>query len=47
MHHNDTDKTPREKARCELHKNWTSYNVQILEETPQEITAVRPRTSHL
>ena len=31
MHHMDTDEASREKAKRELHKNATSYIVQILE----------------
>ena len=47
MHHMDADKTHREKARRELHKNATSYIEQILEATPHETTPVRLLTSHL
>ena len=47
MHHMDTDKTYREKARWEQHKNTKSYREQILEATPHETTAVWPLTSHL
>ena len=47
IHHMDADKTYREKARRELHKNATSYTEQILEATPHEKTAARPFTSHL
>ena len=47
MHHMDTDKDPREKARWDLHKNATSYREQILEAAPHETTAIRPLTSHL
>ena len=32
----DADKTPKDKARRELHKNATSYIEQILEATPHE-----------
>ena len=41
------NKTHREKARWELHKNDTSYFEQILEAKPHETTAARPLTSHL
>ena len=47
MHHTDTDKTYREKAKWELHKNATSYKEQIREAIPHEKTAVWPLTSHL
>ena len=47
MHHIDTDKMHREKAKQELHKNATSYVEQILETTPHKTTAERPLTSHL
>ena len=43
----DADKTYKEKARREEHKNATSYIEQILETTPDETTAVRPPTSYL
>ena len=36
----DTEKTPREKVRLELHKNATSYIELILEATLHETTAV-------
>ena len=47
MHCMDADKTYREKAKQELHKNATSYIEHFLEVTPDETTAVRPLTSHL
>ena len=47
MHHMDTDKVYREKARQELHKNAMSYIEQIQEATSHETAAVRPPTSHL
>ena len=47
MHHMDADKMPREKARCELHKNAMSHTEQILETTHHESTAVWPLTFHL
>ena len=40
MHHMDTNKMHREKARGELHKKAMSYLEQILETTPNKITAV-------
>ena len=43
----DADKTYKEKAREELHKNATSYIQQILKETLYKTTAVWPLTSHL
>ena len=46
MHHMDADKTHREKARRELHRNNTSYIEQILEVTPHETIAVRPLNFH-
>ena len=47
MHHMNTDKAYREKARQKLHKNVTSYIEQILEATSHETATVRPLTSHL
>ena len=47
MHHMEADKTYREKARQELHKNATSYIEQILEATSQKTAAVRPLTTYL
>ena len=47
MHHMDTYKSHREKARRELHKNPTNYIDQILEATPLETAIWRPLTSHL
>ena len=41
MHHMDADKTYREKAGQNLHKNATSYMEQILEATPNKTTAVQ------
>ena len=46
MHHMDADKTPKEKAIWELHKDALSYTEQILEATFHKITAVWPLTSH-
>ena len=42
-HYMDADKTHREKARRELHKNAMSYIEQILEATPHEKNSI----SHL
>ena len=36
MHDTDADKTQREKARRNLHKNAKSYIEQILEATPHK-----------
>ena len=47
MHHMDTDKPYREKAKKELHWNATSYIEKILEAALHETTAVRPLTYHL
>ena len=46
MHYIDVDKTHKEKARREMHKNSTSYIEQILEATPHETTVVSPLTSY-
>ena len=40
MHHLDTDKTHKEKARQELHKNAMTYIEQILEAILPKTTAV-------
>ena len=47
MHHMDTDKAYKEKARQELHKNAMSYIEQILEATSYKTAAVKPPTSNL
>ena len=47
MDHMDADKTYREKARLELHKNATSYTEQILEATPHKTATVLSLTSYL
>ena len=47
MHHMDADKTHREKAIRELHKNAASYVEQILEATRDETTTVLQFTSNL
>ena len=43
----DANKTHREKATWELHKNSMSLLEQILEATHHKITVVWPLTSHL
>ena len=40
MHHMDADKTFREKAWWELHKNTTTYIEQSLEATSHKTAAV-------
>ena len=47
MHHMDADKTYREKAGQQLHKNATSYIEQVLEATCHKTATIRPPTSHL
>ena len=47
MHHMDTYKMHRLKARLELHKNAMIYTEQIQEATHHESTAEWPLTSHL
>ena len=42
----DANKTHREKARWELHKNAMYNSEQILEATPHKTAAVQPLTSH-
>ena len=46
MHHKDTDKTYREKARQELPKNAISYMEQILE-TKQQVYGLLPPISKI
>ena len=46
MHLMDADKTPREKAWWELHKNGMSFIEQILEATLHETIAVQLLTSY-
>ena len=45
MHHIDTNKMQREKARCEPNSSFSLK--QILEETPHKTAAVWPPASHL
>ena len=40
MHHMDAEKTYREKAKREMHKNAMSYIEQILEATSHKTTIV-------
>ena len=43
----DADKSCKEKARRDLHKDATSNTEQILEATAHETAAELPPTSHL
>ena len=45
IRHIDADKTYQENARCELHKNATSYIEKIV--SPHEATVIRPPASSL
>ena len=45
MHHMDANKTHREKARWEVHKNAASYFKQILEATSYKTEAIQPLAS--
>ena len=47
MHNMDANKTLRENARLEVHKNATGYFKQILQATLKNALVVRPLTSHL
>ena len=47
LHHLDSDKTLREKARWELHKNAKYSFEQILKAAFHKIAAVQPPISHL
>ena len=47
MHHMDSDKAYREKAKQEFYKNATSSIEQILKATSHKTAAVQPLTSHL
>ena len=47
MHYIDADKTNKEKARREQHKNATSNSEQILEATPHETAAEWPFAFHI
>ena len=46
MHYMDANKTYREKAWQQLHKNAVSNTEQILEAEPNKAAAVRPPTTH-
>ena len=47
MYHMDANKTHKEKARLELHKNAANCLEQILEATSQKTAAIQPLASHL
>ena len=46
MHYLDANKTAREKARRQLHKNAASNIEQVLEATPHKAPIIRPPASH-
>ena len=46
MHYLEANKTAREKARQQLHKNAASNIEQVLEPTPHKAPIIRPPTSH-
>ena len=46
MHYMDADKTDREKAWLQLHKNAANNFEQVLEATPHKAAAVRSPTTH-
>ena len=46
MHHLDANKTAREEARRQLHKNVASYTEQVLAATPHKTPTIRPPASH-
>ena len=46
MRYMDANKTAKEKAWRQLHKNAASNIEQILEATPLKAAAVRPQTTH-
>ena len=46
MHYLDANKTAREKAWQQLHKNAASNIEEILEATPHKVPTIRPPTSH-
>ena len=46
MHHLDANKTAREEARRQLHKNIASNIEQVLAATPHKAPTIRPPTSH-
>ena len=45
MHYLNANKTAREKARRQLHKNAASNIEQVLEATPHKTPTIRPPTS--
>ena len=46
MHYMDSNKTAREEARRQLHKNAASYLEQVLAATPHKTPTVRPPASY-
>ena len=46
MHYMDANKTYKEKACQQLHKNTASNIALVLETAPHEAAAVRPPTTH-
>ena len=46
MHHLDANKTVREEARRQLHKNGASNIIQVLAATPHKTPTIRPPASH-
>ena len=46
MHHLDANKTAREEARRQLHKNAVSNIKQVLAATPHKAPTIRPSASH-
>ena len=46
MHYLDANKTAREEARLQLHKNVASNIVLVLAATPHKAPAIQPPASH-
>ena len=46
MHYMDANKTAREEARRQLHKNSASNLEQVLAATPNKIPTIRPPASY-
>ncbi len=46
MHYLNANKTVREEARRQLHKNATSNIEQVLAATPHKAPTIRPPTHH-
>ena len=46
MHYMDSNKTAREEARRQLHKNAASNLEKVLAATPQKSPTIRPPASH-